>query len=253
MIKKYNAMVSSDWNGCLAPCGPFDFISFAYPRFKSDLRTIFRQYTGNIISLGEAAGQIQELLPEPINPDQMDAYLDESFTTYMGVPELIEWCSSHNILFMLNTTGVIGYFQRVFAKELLPPVTVVSAHPLIRYPQNTVDSFRVYKLLETWDKSENTGEVARSQGIPAGKIILLGDSGGDGPHFEWGAAAGCCLIGCMTKPSLEKYCRAKSIEINLRFGLDYTRREKVSLREELQINFMDLTDTIDEIVQSQAS
>ena len=103
MIKKYNAMVSADWNGCLAPCGPFDFISFAYPRFKSDLSTIFRQYTGNLISLGEAAAQIRGLVPEPITPDQMDAYLDEFFTTYTGVPELIEWCSSHNILFMINT------------------------------------------------------------------------------------------------------------------------------------------------------
>jgi hypothetical protein len=151
---------------------------------------------------------------------------------------------------MINTTGMIGYFQRIFAKSLLPRVPVISAHPLVRYPQNTVGSFRVYELLETWGKSKNTGEVARSQAIPAGKIILLGDSGGDGPHFDWGAAIGAFLIGSMTKPSLEKYCRAKSIEINLRFGLDYTRREKVSLREELQINFMDLTDTIGEMVRS---
>ena len=249
MIKHYKAMVSSDWNECLAPCGPFDCISFAYPRLEAELADVFRQYTGNFISLGEAAGQIRELLPDPITPDQMDAYLDESFTTYTGVPQLIEWCSSNNILFMINTTGMIGYFQRIFAKRLLPRVPVISAHPLVRYPQNTVGSFRVYELLETWDKSENTGEVARSQAIPAGKIILLGDSGGDGPHFEWGAAAGCCLIGCMTKPSLEKYCRAKSIEINLRFGLDYTRRERASLIEELQINFMDLTDTIGEMLR----
>jgi len=248
--KKYKAMVSSDWNGCLAPCGPFDCISFAYPRLKSDLTDVFRQYTGNFISLGEAAGQIRELLPDPITPDQMDAYLDESYTTYTGVPQLIEWCSSNNILFMINTTGMIGYFQRIFAKRLLPRVPVISAHPLVRYPQNTVGSFRVYELLETWDKSENTGEVARSQAIPAGKIILLGDSGGDGPHFEWGATAGYYLIGCMTKPSLDNYCRTKAIEINLRFGLDYTRRERASLREELQINFMDLTDTIAEMVRS---
>jgi hypothetical protein len=250
MNKHYKAMVSSDWNGCLAPCGPFDFISFAYPRLQSDLTNIFHQYTGNLISLGQAAGKIQELMPKPITPDQMDAYLDESFITYTGVPELIEYCSSHNILFMINTTGMIGYFQRIFAKSLLPRVPVISAHPLVRYPQNTVGSFRVYELLETWDKSENTGEVARSQAIPAGKIILLGDSGGDGPHFEWGAAAGYYLIGCMTKPSLDNYCRTKAIEINLRFGLDYTRRERASLREELQINFMDLIDTIGEIVRS---
>jgi 2-hydroxy-3-keto-5-methylthiopentenyl-1-phosphate phosphatase len=248
MIKKYSAMVSSDWNGCLAPCGPFDFISFAYPRSKSDLSTIFRQYTGNLISLGEAVGQIRELMPEPITSDQMDAYLDESFTTYTGVPELIEWCSSHNILFMLNTTGVIGYFQRVFAKELLPPVTVVSAHPLIRYPQNTNGSCRFCELLETQDKSKNTAKVARSLAIPAAKIILLGDSGGDGAHFEWGAANGAFLVGSMTKPSLDEYCREKDIEIDLRFGLDYSRRERRNPQEESQVNFMDLATTIEEIV-----
>ena len=106
MIKHYKAMVSSDWNECLAPCGPFDCISFAYPRLEAELADVFRQYTGNFISLGEAAGQIRELLPDPITPDQMDAYLDESFTTYTGVPQLIEWCSSNNILFMINTTGM---------------------------------------------------------------------------------------------------------------------------------------------------
>jgi 2-hydroxy-3-keto-5-methylthiopentenyl-1-phosphate phosphatase len=248
MNKHYNAIVSSDWNGCLAPCGPFDVISFAYPRLQSDLTDIFRRYTGNLISLGEAVGQIQELVPKAITPDQMDAYLDESFTTYTGVPQLIDWCSSHNILFMINTTGMIGYFQRIFAKTLLPSVPVVSAHPMLSYPRSAGSSFRIYELLETWDKSKNTGEVARSLAIPATKTILLGDSGGDGPHFEWGAAAGAYLIGCMTKPSLDNYCRTKAIEINLRFGLDYTRRGKASLREELQINFMDLTDTIGEIV-----
>jgi 2-hydroxy-3-keto-5-methylthiopentenyl-1-phosphate phosphatase len=250
MIIKYKAMVSSDWNGCLAPCGPFDCISFVYPRLEADLAAIFKQYTGNLISLGEAADQIQELLPEPITAEQMDAYLDESFCTYTGVPDLIEWCLSHNILFMINTTGMIGYFQRIFAKSLLPPVPVISAHPMISYPQNSSASFRVYELLQTGDKSRNSGKVARQCAIPAGKIILLGDSGGDGPHFEWGAAIGARLIGSMTKPSLANYCRSKAIEINQRFGLDYTRRERATLEEELQINFMGLTDTIGEVIRS---
>jgi len=245
---KYKAMVSSDWNECLAPCGPFDCISFAYPRLEADLAAVFRQYTGNLISLGEAVGQIRELLPGPITPDQMDAYLDESFTTYTGVPELIEWCSSNNILFMINTTGMIGYFQRIFAKSLLPPVPVVSAHPMISYPQNTGGSFRVYELLKTHDKSKNTGEVARSQAIPTAKIILMGDSGGDGPHFEWGTANGAFLIGSMTKPSLDAYCRKKDIEIDLRFGLDYSRPQKRNPQKESQVNFMVLTTTIEEIV-----
>jgi 2-hydroxy-3-keto-5-methylthiopentenyl-1-phosphate phosphatase len=247
---RYKALVSSDWNGCLAPCGPFDCISFIYPRLEADLATIFKQYTGNLMSLGEAAGQIQELLPEPITAEQMDAYLDESFCTYTGIPDLIEWCQGHNILFMINTTGMIGYFQCIFAKSLLPPVPVISAHPMISYPQNTSAPFRVYELLQTQDKSRNTGKVARQWAIPADKIILLGDSGGDGPHFEWGAAIGARLIGSMTKPSLAKYCRARAIEINQRFGLDYTRRERASLGEELQINFMELTDTIGEIIRS---
>ena len=241
-------MVSSDWNGCLAPCGPFDFISFAYPRLKSDLGTIFRQYTGNIISLGEAAAQIRKLLPDPIVPEQMDAYLDESFTTYTGVPELIEWCSSHSILFMINTTGMIGYFQRIFAKNLLPLVPVVSAHPLIRYPRNTSGSCRFYELLETRDKSKNTHKVARSLVVPTSKIFLLGDSGGDGPHFEWGKANGAFLVGSMTKPSLDAYCRNKDVDIDLRFGIDYSRRERRNRQEESLINFMDLTTTIEEIV-----
>jgi hypothetical protein len=241
-------MVSADWNGCLAPCGPFDFISFAYPRLKSDLSAIFRHYTGNIISLGEATGQIRKLLPEPIAPHHMDAYLEESFTTYTGVPELIEWCSNHNILFMINTTGMIGYFQRIFAKKLLPPVAVVSAHPLISYPQNFSGYCRFYELLETQDKGKNTREVARSLAIPATKIILLGDSGGDGPHFEWGKTNGAFLIGSMTKPSLDAYCRKKDIKIDLRFGFDYSRREKRNPQEESQVNFMDLATTIKEFV-----
>ena len=118
--KSYKAIVSSDWNECLAPCGPFDFISFNYPQLTAELETIFKQYTGNVISLGEAVGQIQKLLPAPITEKQMDNYLDDSFSTYKGVPELIEWCLSNNILIMINTTGMIGYFQRVFAKNLLP-------------------------------------------------------------------------------------------------------------------------------------
>ena len=242
-------MISSDWNGCLAPCGPFDFISFAYPRLKSDLNAIFGQYTGNHISLGQAAAQIKKLLSEPITPDQIDAYLDESFTTYTGVPELLDWCASHNILFMINTTGMIGYFQRIFAKKLLPSVPVVSAHPLIRYPQEIGGSCRFFELLETQDKGKNTNRVCRSLAISAAKIIILGDSGGDGPHFEWGAANGAFLVGSMTKPSLNDYCREKDIEIDLRFGLDYSLGEKKNLQKELQINFMDLAPTIEEIVK----
>jgi len=46
----------------------------------------------------------------------------------------------------------------------------------------------------------------------------------------------------------QKYCRAKAIQINLRFGLDYTRAEKTDPQKELQVNFMDLAITIEDIV-----
>ena len=106
--KSYKAIVSSDWNECLAPSGPFDFISFNYPQLSTPLEIIFKKYTGNIITLGDAVHQIQKLLPAPITEMQMDHYLDERFATYRGVPELIEWCLSNNILIMINTTGKIG-------------------------------------------------------------------------------------------------------------------------------------------------
>ena len=90
----YKAMVSSDWSECLAPCSPLDCISFNYPELTTELETIFTQYTGNVITLGEAARRIQTLLPDNIPIEQMDAYLDNSFLTYTGVAELIEWCCS---------------------------------------------------------------------------------------------------------------------------------------------------------------
>jgi hypothetical protein len=121
---------------------------------------------------------------------------------------------------------------------------------MIRYPVNSDDFPLFFELHETRDKGRNTAEVIRSHSIPAGKIILLGDSGGDGPHFEWGATAGAHLIASMIKPSLDNYCREKDIAINLRFGLDYTRHERTSLPQELRTNFMDLAEIIDEIVNS---
>ena len=87
---KYKAIVSSDWSECLSPNGPFDFISFAYPELETDLKNVFKQYTGNIISLGAATQKIQKLLQDPINEEHMDAYLDASFVTYRGVADLIE-------------------------------------------------------------------------------------------------------------------------------------------------------------------
>jgi len=248
MTAFYKAMVSSDWSECLSPSGPFDCLAFNHPEFETDLAAVFRQYTANRISLGQASAKIKSLFPNPLSPDLMDDYLDASFATYTGVPDLIQWCQDNQILFMINTTGMIGYFQRIFAKGLLPPVPVLSAHPMIRYPGLKSDPPHVYKLFETRDKGQNTETVARSLGIQAGKIIVMGDSGGDGPHFEWGTGSGTFLIGSMTKASLDSYCREKGIVINLRFGLDYSKGEKKDQQKELDINFMDLTTRVEEIV-----
>jgi len=246
--KVYKAVFSSDWNECLAPCGPFDFISFHYPQLATQLKTIFKQYTGNIISLNEAVRQIQKLLPAPISEKRMDQYLDESFATYTGVPELIEWCQSNNILFMINTTGIIGYFQRIFAKNLLPKVPVLSAHPMVRYPKGDAGPRYIYDLFETMDKGKNTESVIHFFNIPANKIIIMGDSGGDGPHFEWGAASNAFLIANMAKTSLKKYCEQKCIPTDAQFGHSYADGEVKDLRKEMQINFLDLVPIIEDFI-----
>jgi len=248
MNGRYRAIVSSDWNECLAPCGPFDFISFFLPEIEPELNAVFRQYTGNQITLEQAVRQIRLLLPDPVNPEQMDAYLDEAFTTYSGVANLIDWCLSRNILFMINTTGMIGYFQRIFARGLLPRVPVLSAHPMVRFPKSSSDPRFVFDLLETGDKAKSSAAVTRSMGIPADSIILIGDSGGDGPHFEWGAGTGAYLIGCMTKATLADYCRQKNIRLDLKFGVDYTKGAKRDVRQEMQVDFMDLAAVIEEVV-----
>lgn len=246
--KIYKAMVSSDWSECLAPCSPFDCISFNHPQLTTELETIFKQYTSNIISLGEAAHKIQTLLPATLTPEQMDAYLDKSFATYKGVPELIEWCLSKDILFMINTTGMTGYFQRIFAKSLLPRVPALSAHSMVHYSKQPSDPDIMLDLLEIKDKGKNTEAAVRFFNIPLNKIILMGDSGGDGPHFEWGTKADAFLIGSMTKPSLEKYCLKKNIDINMRFGISETADEKRDLEKEMQIDFMDLAARIEDLI-----
>ena len=240
MSAKYKAMVSSDWSECLSPSGPFDCLAYNHPEIEAELTAVFRQYTGNRVTLGQACAQVKALLPDPLSQDQMDAYLDASFVTYTGVPELIQWCLDHQILFMVNSTGLIGYFQRALAQKRLPPVPVLSAHPMIRYPKRTSDPTHVYELLETRDKGKNTATMAHSLGIQSDKIILMGDSGGDGPHFEWGSKSGAFLISSMTKPSLDSYCRENDITINLRFGLDYAKDERRDQKKEMTVNFMDL-------------
>lgn len=245
----FKAIISSDWNQCLAPTGPFDPISFSYPELDSDLATIFQEYTGNTIPLDEAIRRIQKLLPSPLSIEQMDAYLDKSFAVYKGVADLIEWCSTKNILFMINTTGMTGYFQRIFAKGLLPQVPALSAHPMIRYPYQETDPNHMYDLLQLHDKGKNTKALMHSLDIPPHKVFIVGDSGGDGPHFKWGASQGAFLIGSMAKPSLKIYCQENGIPINLIFGLSYDEGDKRNPEKEMLIDFMELSSVVEEALK----
>jgi 2-hydroxy-3-keto-5-methylthiopentenyl-1-phosphate phosphatase len=235
-------MLSSDWSECLAPCGPFDPISFVYPELEAELSTIFRSYTSNQITLSEAVRRIGGLLPEPIAEKQMDEYLEASFVTYKGVTDLIQWCMKNDILFMINTTGMQGYFQRAIANSLLPQGIVVAANPMISYPGHEAE---MYEVREIEDKAKNTETAMLAHGIPPNKVIVMGDSGGDGPHFAWGASAGAHVVGSMAKPSLESYCRKKGIKINTRFGVSYSEGEKKDTAREMTVDFMGLVPVIE--------
>jgi hypothetical protein len=246
--ESFKAIISSDWNQCLAPCGPFDPITYSYPHLTLDLTTIFKEYTGNKISLGMANKRIEKLLPEPISIQQMDAYLDDSFITYKGVPDLIDWCLKNKILFMINTTGLMGYFQRIFAKKLLPRVPVISANAMLRYPALGTDPPHMYELYEIQDKGKNTEAALKSFGISEKKIVIIGDSGGDGPHFEWGAKHGAYMIGSMAKHSLTNYCIKKNMEINLLFGPAYRIGEERNGETEMLVDFMELSSVFESIL-----
>ena len=245
----YKAIFSTDWSECLSPTGPFDFISFIYPDLGPDLKIVFKQYTSNKISLGDASKRIEELLPAKITEDQVDAYLDDSFAVYKGVPDLIEWCLGHNILFMINTTAMVGYFQRVFAKGLIPQIPVLSANPLVQYTSSESDPKTIYPLYEIQDKGKNSEAATQAFNIPNEKVMLMGDSGGDGAHFEWGAKQGAFLIGSMTKASLSSFCDKKDIMINHRFGHSYAQGEGRDIGKEMEFNFMGLTSIIKEILE----
>ncbi len=246
--KQYRAMVSSDWNECLSPMGPFDPIIFAYPGLKPDLVSIFRKYTSNRITLHDAVNELQKLMPAPLSAEQMDAYLEKYFVTYKGVPQFIEWCKENNVLFMINTTASIGFFQRAFRMRLLSGIPALSAHPGFRYEPSKYDPAEILELLEITDKSKNTQKIASTHEIPFDKIVIIGDSGGDGPHFAWGSANGAFLVGSMTKWSLESFCSSHGIHIDLHFGLTYGKDEKRNPDKEMQIDFMELTKAVEEVL-----
>lgn len=236
----YRAIISSDWSECLSPNGPFDPISFLYPDLKADLARIFSQYTGNLISLDAAISQIKTLLPAPLTIGQMDEYLDASFQTYRGVPDLIQWCLDRDILFMINSTGTHGYFERAQAKGLLPLMPVVSANPLVVF---NAEKQRYY-VNEIEDKPKNTETVFRSLNLPAEKLVVIGDSGGDGPHFHWAAQIGGHPIASMAKHSLVQYCADRGVVISSYFGLRYGRGESRDIAEEMKIDFRDLKEIL---------
>jgi hypothetical protein len=241
----YRGMLSTDWSDCLSPTGPFNAITFNYPHLTNELQAVFKEYTGNRMTLGQAARRVEELLPEPLTAEQMDEYLRNGFVVYPGVPELIEWCGRRRILFMINTTAMIGYFQRVLANRLLPPIPVLSANPLIRFRPADTDPPSIHQLFETTDKAKNTEAAARRFGLSHDRIVVMGDSGGDGPHFQWAHQNGVKTIGSMTKSSLTSYCREHRLTIDHHFGPRYQTNEPIDRGDEMSRNFIDLTEVLD--------
>jgi len=247
-MQTYIGMVSSDWSQCLSPSGPFDAFIFHYPQIESELGRVFQRYTANRMSLRQAADHVTRLLPAALNRDQMDAFLNARFETYRGVEKLIDWCHDHHILFMVNTTGFMGYFQRALAKGLLPRLNALSAQPMLRFGQGPLDPEVLIELSEIDDKAANSAAIAERFRIPSHTIVLLGDSGGDGPHFEWGARVGATLIGSMTKPSLSKFCHDRGISIDHQFGHSYTEGEAVSPDLERHVDFGDLIEILRQVL-----
>jgi hypothetical protein len=246
---RYRALFSTDWNECLAPCGPFDGLAHAFPDLRAELEALFRAYTGNRLTLEEAARQVAARLPAPMGAAQMDAYLAACFRTYTGVPELMAWCADQGVLCMVNTTGMTGYFQRALALGLVPPLPVLSAHPLVRFPAAPTDPRQWLPLTATADKGRHTEQVAREHGIPFRRVVVMGDSGGDGPHMAWGAARGALLVGSMTKLSLETACRAAGIALHHRFGVTYAEGQPMDRQRELAVDFMGLTGLLQETLE----
>ncbi len=250
-MAKYRGLISSDWSECLSPNGPFDCMAFVYPEHTSELTAIFKQYTGNEISLSVAMKRCLGLLPALLNADQMDDYLDRKYAHYTGVSELIEACLSNNILFMINTTGSMGYFQRVFAKKLLPRVSALSAHPGLIFPDSKSDPKILFKLQEITGKPINTALAARHFQIPPQNILVMGDSGGDGPHFKWAMEQNAICVASMAKPSLKVFCARHRLKIHKYFGISYENGEPRREADEMQVDFKELVPFISDRLNDQ--
>ncbi len=240
-------IISSDWSECLSPNGPFDPIAFRFPEHKGPLKAIFREYTGNAITLTAAVERIRKLMPAPLTAEAMDAYLDAEFAMYTGAREFITKARDMGALFVINTTGSQGYFQRALAKKLLPEVDVIAANPFIAYPLTAGGPRFHLTVTEIADKPKNTQAVLTETGISPHRVMVMGDSGGDGPHFLWGAEQGCYLVGAMTKMSLSKYCQSHKITLNKRFGISYEPGQQRDIHEEMKYDYQELLSVIKEL------
>jgi hypothetical protein len=141
---------------------------------------------------------------------------------------------------------MMGYFQRARVKRLLPALDAVSAHPMLRFASVPGVEISFHDLYEIEDKPKNTQKVMERFHLPASRLFILGDSGGDGPHFAWGAARGAHLVGCMTKPSLKAYCRKHHIRLNLDFGLSPPPGEPRDPQSEMGFDYMELATYMDQ-------
>ncbi len=240
-MRKYKALFSSDWSECLSPNGPFDPLAYIYPDLLPELEKVFREYTSNQITLQVAVQCIRKSASNLLTMEQMDSYLDAEFKTYNGVIELIEWCRSNDVLFMLNTTGTQGYFQLAVSKGFLPKIPIIAANPFISYPGNAPREAYQFQVNEIADKGVNTRAAMDKFGFSAPHVIIMGDSGGDGPHFEWAAKHHIFKIASMAKYSLQSFCDTRSIEIDYFFGLKYAKGQSRDVMRELEFDFEDLT------------
>jgi hypothetical protein len=123
-------------------------------------------------------------------------------------------------------------------------VPVLSANTLVRYPARASDPATILELNETSDKCRNTAETAARLRIPKGKFVVLGDSGGDGPHFEWAEREGGFKVASMAKASLQSFCAAKKIAVDRFFGLTYAAGEARDLEREMRVDFRELVPVI---------
>lgn len=237
MPDRFRYLVASDWSECLSPNGPFGPLIHTWPELEPDLTRIFSAYTSNETSLSNAVEEIKALLPGELSVEAMDAFLEEKFAAYANLPGLIHRCMEHGIAFMINSTGPIGYFQRALARGFLPEIPLLSAHPFLRYPSFKTDPEHVFELHEIEDKGKNTQAALNALGIPPHRAAVVGDSGGDGPHFTWAAENGALRVGVNPKASLERYCAERGITIHARAGTAYrpgqTRDPEAEARTDL--------------------